>query len=227
MDEAPSELDMQYRVISEEEMVTDLKNLATAPARSVVKMRISGFPSPAPQEKDGLSADQWPMGQAAGHHADQPYLSRRPWASIPGPEQIDLSEQRRERVVLHDPWHAKIACPSRMSKSSPFPGRSFCRSSGFDRVWHGDTLKRLPQEDICQSLGYPSAMKYQRLGGPGVAQIMELLRESDTPIEDRETFFRAQIFFFLIGASDGHAKNFQPASGAPGAGSRSRPSMTS
>jgi len=37
---------------------------------------------------------------------------------------------------------------------------------------------------------------------------MELLRESDTPIEDRETFFRAQIFFFLIGASDGHAKNF-------------------
>ena len=37
---------------------------------------------------------------------------------------------------------------------------------------------------------------------------MELLRESDTPIEDRETFFRAQIVYFLIGASDGHAKNF-------------------
>jgi len=37
---------------------------------------------------------------------------------------------------------------------------------------------------------------------------MELLRESDDPIADRETFFRAQIFHFLIGASDGHAKNF-------------------
>lgn len=37
---------------------------------------------------------------------------------------------------------------------------------------------------------------------------MELLRESDDPIRDRETFFRAQIFYFLIGASDGHAKNF-------------------
>lgn len=51
-------------------------------------------------------------------------------------------------------------------------------------------------------------MKYQRLGGPRIAAIMELLRESDTPIEDRETFFRAQIFFCLIGASEGHAKNF-------------------
>jgi serine/threonine-protein kinase HipA len=66
----------------------------------------------------------------------------------------------------------------------------------------------LPQEDICQSLGYTSTMKYQKLGGPSIVQIMELLRESDTPIEDRETFFRAQIFFLLIGASDGHAKNF-------------------
>jgi serine/threonine-protein kinase HipA len=37
---------------------------------------------------------------------------------------------------------------------------------------------------------------------------MDLLRESDDPIRDREIFFRAQIFYFLIGASDGHAKNF-------------------
>jgi serine/threonine protein kinase HipA of HipAB toxin-antitoxin module len=42
----------------------------------------------------------------------------------------------------------------------------------------------------------------------GIWQIVELLRESDDPIRDRETFFRAQIFYFLIGATDGHAKNF-------------------
>jgi serine/threonine-protein kinase HipA len=51
-------------------------------------------------------------------------------------------------------------------------------------------------------------MKYQKTGGPGIRHIMEVLRESDDPITDRETFFRAQIFYFLIGASDGHAKNF-------------------
>jgi serine/threonine-protein kinase HipA len=78
----------------------------------------------------------------------------------------------------------------------------------FDRTWQGETLKRLPQGDLCQSLGYPSLRKYQSAGGPGIRQIMELLRESDDPIQDRETFFRAQIFYFLIGASDGHAKNF-------------------
>ena len=37
---------------------------------------------------------------------------------------------------------------------------------------------------------------------------MELLRESDDPTSDRETFFKAQIFFYPIGALDGHAKNF-------------------
>ena len=78
----------------------------------------------------------------------------------------------------------------------------------FDRHWAGDVLKRLPQEDICQALGFPSSKKYQKSGGPGIQDIMELLRESDNPTADRETFFRAQIFFYLIGASDGHAKNF-------------------
>ena len=35
-----------------------------------------------------------------------------------------------------------------------------------------------------------------------------LLKGSDTPAEDQKTVFKAQILFWLIGATDGHAKNF-------------------
>jgi len=41
-----------------------------------------------------------------------------------------------------------------------------------------------------------------------VGQIMQRLGESDEPQADRETFFMAQLVFWLLGATDGHAKNF-------------------
>lgn len=79
----------------------------------------------------------------------------------------------------------------------------------FDRLWTDDgRLLRLPQEDFCQALSVPSTRKYQREDGPGVLAILERLKESDRPNEDRLSFFRAQMIFWLIGATDGHAKNF-------------------
>ena len=65
-------------------------------------------------------------------------------------------------------------------------------------------------------MGIPSTLKYQKVVGPGVRLIMEVLRESDEAARDRETFFRPQILFFLIGASDGHAKNFSLRLGSRG-----------
>ncbi|MEL6237283.1 MAG: type II toxin-antitoxin system HipA family toxin [Pseudomonadota bacterium] len=79
----------------------------------------------------------------------------------------------------------------------------------FDRLWTDDgRLLRLPQEDFCQALSVPSSRKYQREEGPSVLAILERLKESDQPYEDRLAFFRAQMIFWLIGATDGHAKNF-------------------
>lgn len=66
---------------------------------------------------------------------------------------------------------------------------------------------RLPQEDLCQALGVPPTQKYESDGGPGMRRILELLRQSSDP-GDRATFFRAQIVFWLLAATDGHAKNF-------------------
>ncbi|WP_026480538.1 type II toxin-antitoxin system HipA family toxin [Ahrensia sp. 13_GOM-1096m] len=79
----------------------------------------------------------------------------------------------------------------------------------FDRRWLAqDKLLRLPQEDCCQALSVPPTLKYQNEGGPGIVKILKLLKASDTPMEDQESFLAAQIFFWLIGATDGHAKNF-------------------
>ncbi|USJ02286.1 type II toxin-antitoxin system HipA family toxin [Xanthomonas prunicola] len=71
----------------------------------------------------------------------------------------------------------------------------------------GQWWMRLPQEDLCQAFGVSSSKKYENDGGPGIVAIMELLRQSSQP-SDRETFFKAQILFWLIAATDGHAKNF-------------------
>jgi serine/threonine-protein kinase HipA len=41
-----------------------------------------------------------------------------------------------------------------------------------------------------------------------MVQILNLLQGADVPFEDQRTFLKAQILFWLIGATDGHAKNF-------------------
>lgn len=80
----------------------------------------------------------------------------------------------------------------------------------FDRRWSkdGSWLMRLPQEDFCQALGIAPALKYESDGGPGIADGMKLLLGSQQANQDRETFFRSQILFWLLAAIDGHAKNF-------------------
>lgn len=80
----------------------------------------------------------------------------------------------------------------------------------FDRQWsrEGSWLLRLPQEDMCQALGVAPSKKYQADGGPGIVAIMDLLLGSRQSQADRDQFFKAQILFWLLAATDGHAKNF-------------------
>ncbi len=79
----------------------------------------------------------------------------------------------------------------------------------FDRRWAKDgRLIRLPQEDFCQALTVPPSQKYQMDGGPGISEGVGLLAASDDPEADQSAFFRTQVLFWLLGATDGHAKNF-------------------
>ena len=87
----------------------------------------------------------------------------------------------------------------------------------FDRAWDkAGRLKRISQEDCCQALSVPPSRKYQSQGGPGMVEILKLLKGADVPREDHYTFIKTQILFWLIGATDGHAKNFSIFLGAGG-----------
>lgn len=204
-EEEPDAQDMEYRKISTEEMVADLKNLAAAPLAlgedDDFRISIAGA-----QEKTAyLNVEgDWakPRGITPTSH-----IFKTPMGIIPGPDEIDLTESVENELFCMT-LAKEVDLPTATVEKISLPEQVVLAVERFDRHWAGDVLKRLPQEDICQALGFPSSKKYQKSGGPGIQDIMELLRESDNPTADRETFFRAQIFFYLIGASDGHAKNF-------------------
>ena len=70
-------------------------------------------------------------------------------------------------------------------------------------------VQRVHQEDMCQALGLMPGRKYQEDGGPGIAQIVTLIRRvSSDPDADVARFLQANMFNWLIGGTDGHSKNY-------------------
>jgi serine/threonine-protein kinase HipA len=80
----------------------------------------------------------------------------------------------------------------------------------FDRALHssGKYWLRLMQEDFCQATGTPWHRKNQADGGPGLIEIARILRGSAESRQDLRNVFRAQLLFWMLAATDGHAKNF-------------------
>ncbi len=104
---------------------------------------------------------------------------------------------------------AALGMKAAQPQLATFGGKSVLIVERFDRRWAADgRLLRLPQEDCCQALSVAPTRKYQEDGGPGIVQIFQLLRGSDEPLVDQHAFMKANIVFWLIGATDGHAKNF-------------------
>ena len=70
-------------------------------------------------------------------------------------------------------------------------------------------VQRIHQEDMCQALGLMPGRKYQEDGGPGIAQVVTLIRRvSSDPDADVDRFLQANMFNWLIGGTDGHSKNY-------------------
>jgi serine/threonine-protein kinase HipA len=80
----------------------------------------------------------------------------------------------------------------------------------FDRMLHpsGRYWLRLPQEDFCQATGTPGSGKYEAEGGPGLPDLARLLQVSTRREDDLAALLRARLLFWMLAATDGHAKNF-------------------
>lgn len=122
---------------------------------------------------------------------------------------LDLSESCENEWLCLEIAKA-FGLPAANAQLESFDGMKVLIVERFDRRWSkdGKWLMRLPQEDFCQILGVSPNLKYQNDGGPGIAEIMKVLEGSRNAEADRELFFRSQILFWLLGAIDGHAKNF-------------------
>lgn len=99
--------------------------------------------------------------------------------------------------------------PAAASEAAMEAADAAARAAGFSQLAETQPVLRLHQEDMCQALGVRPHAKYQNEGGPSPEQIADLLREhSDAPEQDVATFWDAILFNWLIGGSDGHAKNY-------------------
>ena len=84
----------------------------------------------------------------------------------------------------------------------------FLRIERYDRILENSRIIRLHQEDLLQAIGEPTALKYQSDGGPSLSKISEVIREhSSEPVRSILQLRDWQIFNYLIGNWDGHAKN--------------------
>jgi serine/threonine-protein kinase HipA len=125
------------------------------------------------------------------------------------PNGIDLSDSV-ENEFLCLAWLLAMGASAARAVIDTFEDQRVLTVERFDRMWHADgtAIDRLPQEDLCQACGVSPFRKYESEGGPGFREIFSLLLGADEPAQDRRLFLRANLLFWLLAATDGHAKNF-------------------
>ncbi|MFA9461039.1 type II toxin-antitoxin system HipA family toxin [Thiohalorhabdus methylotrophus] len=157
------------------------------------------------QEKTALLWDggQWlrPHGTTPTTHILKPQIGTLPYG-------MDLSNSVENEFYCLKMAEA-FGLPVNHAEIRTFGSTKALVVERFDRQWTRDgRLLRVPQEDCCQALSVPPTRKYQNEGGPGLVDVLGLLRGSDQPHADQATVLKAQTLFWLLGATDGHAKNF-------------------
>ena len=209
---------IESRIVADSEIADLIANLATNPLGvdrdDEFRISIAGA-----QEKTALlhHRGRWrkPVGTTPTTHILKPQIGQLP-------NGVDLSNSVENEYFCLSLLKA-LGLPSADVEMAAFAGRRVLIVERFDRLFTADKrLLRVPQEDCCQALSVPWTSKYESEGGPGVQQILRLLAGSDEANTDRRHFFKALIAFWLLGATDGHAKNFSVFI-VPGGGFRMTP----
>lgn len=208
-DETPSDLyEIRGKILGATEIAQLLRNTTSAQALGQhdhdddLRLSIAGA-----QEKTALLQHK---GQWLLPHGSTPttHIFKLPLGLV-GHMQADM------RTSVENEWLcSKIASaytiPIAECEIAHFEDTKALVVERFDRApsSDGSWIIRLPQEDMCQATATSPLRKYQADGGPGIAQIMDLLLGSDHAEQDRKNFFKAQLIFWVLAATDGHGKNF-------------------
>ncbi len=205
-DEPPADTrKIEARPLNEAQIAAELAGVATAPARdesSDFRISIAGA-----QEKTAFLKynGRWcrPLGSTPTTH-----IFKLPLGLV-GNRQADF------RSSVENEWLcarivAEFGLPIAPCEIAGFGEQKALIVERFDRRLHssGRYWLRLMQEDLAQATGTPWHRKYQADGGPGVIEIARILRGSQEAQADLATLFRAQVLFWMLAATDGHAKNF-------------------
>jgi len=159
------------------------------------------------QEKTALLCKQgkWfrPRGATPTTH-----ILKLPLGLVGGGLQLDMSESI-ENEWLCAQILRELGFAVAKTEMAVFGAQKVLVVERFDRQWMDERwIARLPQEDFCQALAVPPDRKYESDGGPGIEDALKLLSGSASPNADREQFLLVQLAFWLLAATDGHAKNF-------------------
>lgn len=184
---------------------TSASSIRQSQDRSEFRISIAGA-----QEKTALLRlnDQWHMP----HHATPTtHILKLPLGLV-GNLQFDMRNSVENEWLCAEILRA-YGLPVANTQILQFEDQKVLAVERFDRRWQEDHLGkrwliRLPQEDMCQATATPAHLKYESDGGPGMRTIMKLLTTSANAERDLRIFFQAQLLFWMLRASDGHAKNF-------------------
>lgn len=137
------------------------------------------------------------------------HIVKLPLGLVGGSRRVDLSDSVPNEWLCAQ-IVALLGLPVAPTSMARFGDETVLVVERFDRAWMDDGawIARLPQEDFCQALGVPPRRKYEQDGGPGMARCLQLLVGSQDPLQDVLAFQLAQLAFWLLGAPDGHAKNY-------------------
>lgn len=174
------------------------------------------------QEKTALLriGNTWhrPLGATPTTH-----ILKLPLGIVGGGLQLDLSDSVDNEWLCAALFEA-LGLPVARTEIARFGEQRVLVVERFDRQWQniGELnpnttrfrppsdawIARLPQEDFCQATGRSSSDKYEKDGGPGMSHILKLLARGEAPERDSNLFALSQLMFWLLAATDGHAKNF-------------------
>ncbi len=195
---------LQGEVVDAEAIENLLKGLSQAPLGltrdDAFRISVAGA-----QEKTALLRHD---GEWLKPHGTTPttHLIKTQIGQLPGG--IDLSDSVENEYYCLKLTEA-FGLPVNTATIETFGNTTALVIERFDRRWTKDgRLLRLPQEDCCQALSVPPDTQIPERRRTGHVRCAHPSQWKRYAAEDQEIFVKAQVIFWLIGATDGHAKNF-------------------